>query len=174
MNFVTTISTKVEKLKRVIKFLRYGKSNTQTSSQIAPHGIDSNPVQDMVALYARTEEKGKTVIIGYINKNVLAEVGETRIYSTDSDGELQTYIWLKNDGTMHIGGDADFMVRYNKLAEVIDEIKNDIGTLKQVFTNWVPVANDGGAALKTGSGAWAGTAFTKNIEDAKIEEIKKL
>ena len=174
MNFVKVISTKLDEARRFVKYLRLGKSNTQTSFQVAPHGFDSNPVKDMVALYAETGEKGRTVIVGYINKNQIAAIGETRIFSTDSGGELQTFIWLKADGTMQIGGDADNMVRFSKLKESIDELKNDLTTLKQVFSSWVTVPNDGGAALKAASATWAGTALTKNIDDAKIEEIKTL
>lgn len=175
MNFVKTISSEIDNLnRRVIKFLRLGKEDFQTSLQVAPHGIDSNPVRDMVAIYGESSQKGKTVIIGYLNREMLAVPGETRVYSTDSTGALKGFIWLKSDGTYHFGGDADNLVRFSKLKEVVDELQNDLTTLKQVFTNWVPVPNDGGAALKSGSSSWAGTPLTKNIDASKIDEFKTL
>lgn len=175
LSIIKVISTELDGLsRRLVKSLRYGKSDYRTTVEVSPHGIDSNPIKDMMAIYARTGDKDGDVIIGYINKNKLAEVGETRLFSTNADGTLQTFIWLKSDGTMQIGGDADFMVRHAPLKAVVEEIQNDIATLKQAITTWVPVPNDGGAALKTGLTSWAGTALAQNIDDAKISEIKTL
>lgn len=36
-------------------------------------------------------------------------------------------------------------------------IQDDINDLKSIFSNWVVVPNDGGAALKTASSSWYGT-----------------
>ena len=58
----------------------------QTSIEAMPYGVDSNPIKDMVAVYSETTGKGETVIIGYLNKNLKAEVGEFRTFSTDSNG----------------------------------------------------------------------------------------
>ncbi len=174
MQFVKTISTEIDDLsRRIIKVLRFGKSDVQTSLEGMPFGLDSNPIKNLVAIYAETSEKGKTVIIGYLNKNQLAAVGENRFFSTDENGELKTFIWLKNNGTIEIGGDADNAVRYSPVADSVNEIKNDIATLKQIFAaGWTPIPNDGGAALKAAAATWAGTALTKDIADAKINEIK--
>ena len=125
MNIVQVIETRIADAVRFVKFLRMGKSDVQETEQIAPHGFDSNPVKDMIAVYAPTLQQGETVIIGYINKNQIAEPGETRIFSTDSDGELQTFIHLLNDGTMEIGGDADFMARFNELKSGFDQLRDD-------------------------------------------------
>lgn len=174
-SFVKVISSEFDKIKRrVIKALRKGNGDIQTSDEVAPYGIDSNPIKDMVAIYVETGMNGETAIVGYINKNQLAKPGEMRIYSTNSTGVLKAYVWLKDDGTILIGGDADNLMRFSKTKEVIDELKNDIASLKQAFSTWVVVPNDGGAALKAASAAWAGTALNKNIDAAKINEIKTL
>lgn len=172
---VKVLSTELDNLKRrVVKFLRFGKRDVQTSLECAPFGIDSSPIKDMVAIYAETAEKGKTVLVGYINRNQLAAPGETRLYATNANGEVQTFIWLRSDGTVEIGGGDDFLLRFSKTKEVVDELQADINALKQAFTNWVPVPNDGGNALKIAAGAWTGAALTKNIDAAKIEQIKTL
>ena len=172
MNLVTVISTKVEGFKRKIKFLRLGKSDIQETAEVSPFGIDSNPVKDLIAVYAPTLQQGKAVIIGYINKNQLADVGETRLFSTDAQGDLQTFIHLKNDGTIEMGGAADFMVRYTQMAASVNELKNDLTNLKAAFTGWVPVPTDGGLALKVTSATWFGTPLVQDISNAKIAEIK--
>lgn len=126
----------------------------------------------MKAIYGATQVNGRPVIIGYINPNVLADTGETRLYSTNAAGVLKNYLWLKNDGTIEIGGSDDFMVRFSKLKEVTDELQNDLTTLKNVFSTWTPVSNDGGAALKLAAATWYGTPISKDINEAKIAEIK--
>ncbi|MGB0881436.1 MAG: hypothetical protein ACPGSO_00675 [Vicingaceae bacterium] len=173
LNFVKTLSSEIDsKARRVIKFLRLGKRDVQTSLEAMPFGVDSVPVKNLVAVYAPTSEKGQTVIIGYINKNAIADVGEFRAYSTNSDGEEQNYIWIKNDGTIEIGGDSDNMVRYSQIEASVNELKNDINDLKNIFSAWVTAPNDGGAALKTALAAYYTTPIVQDITGAKINEIK--
>lgn len=171
---IETISNVIESGFRKIKIRRLGNGDIQTARQVTPFGIDSSPIKKMRAVYAETNKKGKPVIVGYLNKELLAAEGETRIFSVDGDGALSIFVWLKSDGTIQLGGDADNLSRHSKLKEVVDELQDDIATLKQNFTSWVPVPNDGGAALKTATATWAGTALVKNIDDAKIDEIKTL
>jgi len=166
VNFVTTISTSKDTLlRRVIKFLRYGKSDVQTSFQFAPAGIDSSPIKEMIALYGETDEKGKTAVMGYINKQQLAEDGEVRIYSQNASGDLQTYVWVKKDGTMEFGGVAHNLVRYTPLntglqAEV-NKINTELGKIAVVLNSIVP-------------GSYTVVPVTVDISASKINELKTL
>lgn len=125
-NFVKIISTSLENAIRSVKVLRYGKSDVQTPSEIAPYGLDSNPIKDMIAMYASTNESGETAIIGYINKNQKALPGEFRTFCTDENGTEKFYTWLKKDGTIEIGGDTNFAVKFNELKTEFDKIKKAI------------------------------------------------
>ena len=175
ISIVTTISTALNKLgQRVSKVFRMGRDDVREAIQSAPHGIDANPVKDMVAVYADGQVKGQQVILGYLNKNCISEVGGIRVYSTNTSGAEQIAIYLRANGTIEVGGDSDFMVRYEPMAATIDEIKSDIATLKQAFTAWVTVPGDGGAALKAIAATWAATPLIKDIADSKINEIKTL
>lgn len=162
---------------QVIKFLGLGKDDTQTAYQATPYGIDSSPVKDMVAVYSPTGVKGESVIIGYINKSQLAEPGEVRLYSTDSDGGLKFYTWLKADGTYEVGGDADNMVRYSKLEEAFNQLKDDHDALVQTFNNHIHITT---ATVGTGPpGTIQATTTTEqpstaDITPAKIDEIKTI
>ncbi|KKN54299.1 hypothetical protein LCGC14_0593540 [marine sediment metagenome] len=164
MNSVKIISTETNELtQRVAKFLRFGLKDVQTAIQTAPYGVDSNPIKDMVAIYGTTSDKGKPVIIGYINKNQLADIGETRIFSTDASGTLKTYIWLQNDGIMEVGGSVDNMVRFSDLETGFNQLKSDFNAfLVHVHgaagTPPVPLA----------------TPSTASIAGSKINEIKTL
>ena len=164
MNLVRTISTSISDVKgRIVKFLRYGLDDVQTSDEISPYGLDSNPIAGMIAIYAKTEEKGATVIIGYILENQKALPGEFRTYSTDKDGVEKFYTWLKNDGTYEVGGNDDFLVRYNELAAGFNQLKSDFNTFAAAYT--------------PGSPSTVGTPptvlqSTASIAGAKISKIK--
>lgn len=55
-----------------------------------------------------------------------------------------------------------------KTPETVDRlnlIEQDINDLKQVFNTWVPVATDGGAALKAAATTWFGATLTETVND---------
>lgn len=170
---VKVLSSEFDSLKRrVIKYMRFG-NNAHTSLQVAPHGIDSNPVKGMIAIYADTSGNGDTVIIGYLNKDQLAAVGELRLYSTDNNGVMKTYHWLKNDGTQEIGGNTDFMVRYSKLEQAFNQLKGDFNTHVQHYNAHAH------AGVTAGGASTLPTPTTSNpsnadITPAKIQEIKTI
>lgn len=171
LNFSKVISTSVDSIsRRLIKVLRKGLSDIQTPIQIGPYGVDSNPVKDMVAVYGPTQQKGENVIIGYLNINQLADIGEYRNFSTDENGNLAFYTWLKNDGTMEIGGNSDFMVRYSELKTGFDQLKSDLNTFITLYNAHVHVT-PAGPSSPTVSLA---TPSTADISGAKIQEIKTL
>lgn len=160
----------------MIKVLRYGASDVQESFEVSPFGDDANPVKDMIAVYSSTSEKGQSVIIGYFNKNRLADVGEKRIFSTDEDGNLSTYAWLKNDGTMEIGGNSDFMVRFSELQSAFNELRSDLNSLVTQYNAHIHVAVDSvtSAPITVSPTVAQGTPSTADISGAKINEIKTL
>ena len=177
MNLVKTISTKIDSLnRRIIKFLRYGKDDIQTSFESYPFGIDSNPVKDLIAIYSPTNEKGKTVILGYLNKNQLAKVGENRLYSTDEDGNEVFYVYLKNNGEAEIGGNSDNMVRYSPLKDEYDKTKDVLDSILNILTG-APINEPGNgapSALQAALSAALVGKSTGDISGSKIDEIKTL
>lgn len=149
----------IEKGKRILKLLQFG---AKTAKVAAPFGDDSNPVKDMTAIFAETTASGEPVVIGYINTNQIAQEGEKRIFSLKEDGNLSTYIWLKNDETMEIGGNVDNAVRFSKLKEGIDA--KDLLIVQEL------------AKIATAIGSIGGTyvpgVVDTNIEAAKIKNVK--
>jgi len=166
---------------RFIKFLGMGKKDTREYRQVAPHGFDSCPVKDRVLVYAETGEVGKAVVIGYINKNQIAAVGETRIFSTNADGVEQISLHLKNDGTAEFGGNEDNFVRFRELRQGFNALVNDFNalvtehnTLVFLFNAHVHAGVTVGAGV-TGTTATPGTdaaSTSASIDASKIDEIK--
>lgn len=161
ITFSKVRSSFIEKGKRVLKVFEFG---AKTAVEIAPFGDDSNPIANMTAIYADTGEAGDKIILGYINQSQLAEVGEKRIYSTDSNGAIKFFIWLKNDGTCQIGGTDDNMVRYEKLDDALQAQKTDIN---------VELAKIQSGIIAAG-GSYAKLDISINTSAAKINEIKTL
>ena len=70
------------------------------------------------------------------------------------------------------GGDNGGLVKIEALTDKINNIEKDINKLKQAFTTWVPVPQDGGASLKGGVASWAAQQMVQtqvsDLEDDKI------
>lgn len=175
LTLIKVISNAVEAGFRKIKIRRYGNGDVQTASQVSPFGIDAAPPVGMVAVFSETNKKGKPVIIGYLNKSLLAANGEIRLYSLDSDGALATFIWLKADGTMEIGGDADNMVRFSELKTAFDQLLGDHNDLVNAFnTHMHATAGTGPPVPPTPGTGIPATPSIASVDDAKIDEIKTL
>ena len=151
----------IEKGKRVLKILQFG---AKTAKVAAPFGDDSNPVKDMTAIFAETTVNGEPYVIGYVNTEMLARVGEKRIFSLKESGALSTYIWLKNDETMELGGSADNAVRFSKLKAGIDT-KDELIQAELVKIQ---------AEFSKLGGAYVPGTISTDIEAAKITKIKTM
>ena len=81
---------------------------------------------------------------------------------------------LTKDGITLNGGQFGGIVKIAELTQKLNAIEDDINALKNVFTSWAPVAQDGGAALKTAvCAAWADNQLTptqkSDIENEKVK-----
>lgn len=63
------------------------------------------------------------------------------------------------------GGDNGGLVLSMALAEKLNALEEDINKLKTAVSGWMPVAQDGGGALKTALSSWAGKQLTKTVRD---------
>jgi hypothetical protein len=169
------IETIIESGRRLIKVRRKGKSDVQTPFQVTSFGEDTNPPAGLRAIYGCTEGTGEPVVIGYLSEQVLEDlgVGEKRMFSTDEDGNLSTFIKLNSDGTMHLASDNDFAVRFSGFQDAFNELKQSVNDLTQAFNTHTHAT----AALGTPSPPTPGPGIpaTPNATDptpARIDEIK--
>ena len=71
------------------------------------------------------------------------------------------------------GGTNDGLIKINDLVTKLNAVENDLNTLKNIFTAWVPVPQDGGASLKTSSASWSGQTITPTQKtDLENDKIK--
>lgn len=181
MKLLTVISSEFDKLKRLVVKSWNGKSVTVTAEEVSSYGIDSNPIKGMVAVYAKSEVDGAEVIIGYLNKGRVASIGETRLFSTDSNGELKANVWLKNNGDFLIG-DSTNPEDYTNNAVKFNELKTEFNKLKADHNELVEKWNAFCASYVPGSPTTVGlpatlatsnvSANTSDIDNAKHSKIK--
>lgn len=91
---------------------------------------------------------GSFVLLGLIDNKIesLFVVGYSEVKSYKLNAEL-----------IHLNGDANGgLVKSAKVNSEINALKQELNTLKTIFSTWIPVVNDGGAALKTAVATWAG------------------
>jgi hypothetical protein len=161
---------------RVVKFLRYGLNDVQTANQVGPAGIDSAPIKDLIAVYSPTTKTGNKVLIGYISKNSIAESGEIRFFSQNDQGAEQTFLYLKKDGTIEIGGNTDNAVRYSELKTAFDTLKADFNSLVTAYNAHVHIttATVGPTPVPgiIAPTVATGTPSSADITASKIDEIK--
>lgn len=162
MRITKIISTAIIKSRLIIKVLGLGSKDIQTVYNIAPFGIDSNPVSGLRGIWAQTESYEDRILLGVLFEKAIAAVGETRVYSTDADGNVVIAMHLKSNGTVEIGGNSDNAVRYSKLNDGLQNMKSDINT--ELVKIQVAISGLGGS--------YVNTPISLNINDSKINNIK--
>lgn len=175
MKVVKVISSKFNEAGQMLtKLLKSGREDVQEVKTSSLPGIDSVPLKDDIALYDTSDVSGENFIVGFLVKNRKAEKGEVRFFALDENAAEKIYLWLKNNGEIHFGGDTDNLIRYKQTADSINELKDDVNNLKNIFSTWVPAAGDGGAALKAALGPYFATPLQQDISSAKIDQFKTL
>ena len=135
-------------------------------------------------------EVGSFVIVGFVadgaagvvlstEKMKQAEVviGDTSAVM-DADGcRIKTANMSANinaDNIIFNGGKLNGLVKIDDLTKRLNTIENEINKLKGIMAGWVPVAQDGGAALKTAAADWsADTLLLTKRSDYENEKIKQ-
>ena len=78
------------------------------------------------------------------------------------------------DSITMLGGDLKGLVKLDNVVTQLNNLENDITNLKNAFTSWLVVPNDGGSALKLASASWAGSPIintqASNLENTNITQ----
>ncbi len=148
--------------KEFIKVLRFGKGDIQTADNVSPHGIDSKPVKNQLAIYAETRDAGQAIILGYLKNFDKTKAGETRIFATDEDGNEVFDIFIKNNGQCEFGGSGDNATRFKPLEDAATKLAADINAeLVKIATG-----------ITGAGGAYTPSTISIDISESKVEEIE--
>lgn len=161
------ISTALAEGLRRVKVACFGLKDARTATQLAPFGVDSNPLPNIRVVYANTAKAGNSYIIGCVNINNQADPGEFRAYSLKEDGDLSTYIWLHKTpgpGQIELGGTDYSAVRYQPLNTGMQNFKSQINTQLTLIQS----------AISTLGGTYARTDVSVDISAAENDKIKTI
>jgi hypothetical protein len=105
-----------------------------------------------------------TVLVAFINNTQAAVIQYSEVDNI--------YIDTSGD-TIFNGGNNGGMVKVADLVTKLNNIENDLNTVKAAFSGWTPVPNDGGASLKTATAVWAANTLTLTTQnDLKNDKVK--
>jgi len=89
------------------------------------------------------------------------------------NAEKVELVEIASEKIVYNGGDNEGWAKVRELTEKLNAIEKDLNNLKQVFSTWVTVPNDGGAALKAASTTWASNRLIetqqRDIENDKVK-----
>lgn len=112
------------------------------------------------------------VLVPKENSKVVITFINTTLAFVSLTSELEK-ILIDTDLTQFNGGLNGGLVKINDLITKLNNIENDLNSLKSAISGWVPVPNDGGAALKVALTAFFGATLTPtvvaNLEDTKVK-----
>lgn len=154
--------------------------------------LAEDPEEEKKAIICRVvsvDEVEKTCDVAPINDD--PEILDIRLSADDSDGlfyvpkiDSVVIVIMNSDFDGFIGmysaldsikfGDGAHggLIKIADMVSRMNIIESDINDLKTAFTNWVVVANDGGAALKAIAATWSGSTLTETQNtDIENEDI---
>lgn len=171
INIIKIVLTKLDDAKRrVIQATRYGNDDTVEFVNVAPFGIDSNPVKDIPALSVRTVQG--TYTIGVVRGENGSEVGETWLYSTDDKGVIKSVLKLRNDGTIEVNGADDNAVLYSKLEKAFNDLRSDFNSLVNTYNGHTHAGSAGSVPVTITPTPNQGTPSSADITPAKSSKVK--
>lgn len=132
---------------QTVKAELYPKYSVQSRS-ILPPGIDSVPVSEAdQGLIVEVGTDGKTAFLGTFPVAV-AEQGEIRVYSRDTDGNLKASVHCKNNGDIEIVSDGG-KIAIDNAAETLKSLMNNLITeIKDIVTVGSPTTQTLSAGTK--------------------------
>ncbi len=183
---INVISTALDKLKRInVKSLflgnvTNGRGDVREAVQAGPYGFDSNPIAGTRGLYTTTQKKGAYYTYAYLYQDSKAQPGESRMFSTDTEGAFKFNVWLTASGEM-LMGDSDVKTAYTNFAVKFNELKTEFNLLKSSHNSLVSLYNSHihpaidsvtSAPVTVSPTASQATANSSNIDNAKNEKVK--
>lgn len=139
-------------------------------------GVNLQANQQGAAGVALWPKVGSFVVVGFIAEGAAGvvlltdEIEKAEITIGDTTASItadtidvkvgQTTAQLTPEGVELNGGTLGGLVIAGDLTNRLNIIERDINSLKAVLTGWVPVAQDGGAALKAAAADWAAAQLT--------------
>ncbi len=122
---------------------------------------------------------GEDVHAEFTDDSAKVNIGEdvsailTKDDITFSNGS-KSKVSINSDGIILNSGSKGGLVLADKVVSQLNVVENDINSLKQCLSSWVPVSMDGGAALKSLLSAWCANQLAatqkSQVENTEIKQ----
>ena len=171
-NIVKIISTKIENY--VISTVKKRIGFPTEHFHFSQSGDDSPPLPDDKAFIIKKDGTGNYIVMGNLMISQGAKIGEKILYSRDSDGNIKSKLYLNNAGEFIFNDGSDNAVRYSKLEQAFNQLKQDFDNfVSSVYGSHTHIVTTPDTINGTASPTTAqGTPSTADITGSKIEEIK--
>jgi len=180
-NLIEIKSTKIDQYPgdtqgdSIIATLKGSAEKGETAQVHGQTGIIGNPPKGAKGLRIRIGSLD--IVISSLNYGVsLPEnPGETKVFSTDEDGNEVAGTNFKDDGTQEINGKEDFAVRFLELETAYNQLKSDHDDLVDLYNAHIHITTATvliGAVGVISPTTSTGSPSTGDISDAKIKTIK--
>lgn len=170
MGFAVGTVTAVDKTARTV--------DVQPLTEDAPLlGVNLQANQESTVGVVQIPREGSFVMVGFVQDGAAGmvllcdDIEEAQVVIKD----VKTASMVVNeDGIVMNGGELHGLVKVEAMTKRLNLIEDDINKLKQTFTSWKPVSQDGGLALKTCVKSWAASQLVKTkIKDTENEKVKQ-
>lgn len=170
MGFTVGTVTAVDKAARTV--------DVQPLNEDAPLlGVNLQANQESAVGVVQIPRDGSFVMVGFVQDGAAGmvllcdDIEEAQVVIKDTD---TASIVVNEKGVCMNGGSLGGLVKVEDITTRLNLIEKDINKLKQAFTSWSPVPQDGGAALKGGVASWAGAKLTETKRgDYENEKVKQ-
>jgi hypothetical protein len=149
----------IENGKRILKVKQYG---AKTAKESYPFGFDSVPPEGWTAIFAETANKDEAVIIGYINRNQIASMGDSRMYALGANKEVTAFAWARSGGNLELNGSGFSAVRFAPLDSALQSEKTAINA------EFIKIQ----AAIAAIGGSYIISPITVNISNSESATVK--
>lgn len=146
------------------------------ANQESGDGIVLFPAVDSYVVVAFLEPSVAVVVLTEKVDKIVLKIGDTTAEVIDGQIDIAVQsikAQMTSDGVTFNDGTLGGLVVSEKLAQKLNALEQDINNLKTAIAAWVPVVNDGGAALKTAITAWTGqqlmTTVAADLENEKVK-----
>ncbi len=140
--------------------------DVRLQSETLESGIIRYPTEGASALLAHIGNNVYYILLCSSFEKIEILKGEFSVIVNEEGLQVKASAIKFNDGEN--GG----LINIADLVSKMNSLEQDLNSLKQAFSSWTPVPQDGGAALKLASASWAGQILeettVEGIEDDKI------
>lgn len=88
------------------------------------------------------------------------------------NAEEAELVEIKAGKTVFNGGDNGGLVKSEPVAQKISDLEKEFNKLKNIFSSWITVPQDGGASLKTAIASWASQTIAPIAKKEDFESDK--